>query len=206
MRQTKRLLLGILLLTSVSAFADSFTNLNVNFVVNPNTGSGGNIGGLISGQGVNLIASGGTVFSWFNGQGVGYAPGSIGGGGTTIFWDFVIGKIGSQSYGPGDLLVYPSSFNAGTFTFPTNGKDFTITMPASIGGITIVTICPFNCPTFDLETNPGKLTLTFAYSPTNGGGYYASSGYFTTTPEPSTLALLATGIGAVTWLKGKRKR
>ena len=79
MRQTKRLLLGILLLTSVSAFADSFTNLNANFIINPNNGSGGNLGGTISGPGVNLRVGGGTVYAWFNGQGVGYAPGSTGG-------------------------------------------------------------------------------------------------------------------------------
>jgi len=119
MRQVIRILLGMLL-TSISAFADSFTGLGVNFNVQPNNGSG-NIGGLISGQGVNFLAGGGTPFSWFNAS-QGEAPGSTGGGGTTVFWADAFGTLGSQTYFDGDIALDPSTFNAGSFTFPTNGQ------------------------------------------------------------------------------------
>ncbi len=205
MRQPLRVLLTIFVLTSISAFADTinYTNLNVNLVIRPNTGSGGNIGGLITGPGVNLSVGGGSFAFWFGSDP--YAPGSIGGGGTDIFWDNAFGEIGSQSYGFGDIQLQPVSLNAGSFTFPTNGKDFTITLPASIDVITgsILTTYPF--PTFTLTTNPGHLTLSFFYSNATGL-YFASSGSFTTVPEPGTLGLMATGIVAATWRRLKQRR
>ncbi len=205
MNRLLRILPATLVLISISAFADSitYTNLNVSFNVSPNDGSGGNMGGRISGPGVNLLAGGGTPFSWFNDI-EGVAPGSVGGGGTTIFFEDAFGTIGSQSYQGGDLGLGEVSFDAGSFTFPTNGKDFTVTVPASIGLIngTIFTQCGENgCPTFTLATNSGELTLSFFYA---NGLYYGSSGSFTTTPEPGTLGLVAIGLGAVTWFRCKQ--
>ena len=208
MRQMIRILLVMLLLTSMSAFADSFTNLSVNFNIFPNDGSGGNIGGSISGPGVDLLAGGGTPFSWFNSS-QGVDPGSTGGG-TIVFWDGAVGQLGSQVYnnfGNGGGLPYLqldiSTLNAGSFTFPTNGQDFTIKVPASLGTITgtIVSDCN-SCPTFSLTTLPGTLTLSFFYSPSSGQ-YFGSSGSFTSTaittvPEPGTLGLVLIGMVAVT--------
>jgi len=210
MRHATRVLLTIFVLTSISALANSvnYANLNVNFVINPNLGSGENIGGLISGPGVSLLAGGGTFWQWFGV--LPYIPGSTGGGGTDIFWDGAIGELGSQNYSNfGNfslpyLALDPATLNAGSFTFPTNGQNFTITVPASLGVIfgTIVSDCNV-CPTFTLATNPGKLTLSFYYS---NGFYWASSGSFTTTPEPGTLGLVATGIAAATWRRVKKRR
>ena len=210
MRQIMRVLLGMLLLTSISAFADSFTGLGVNFNIQPNNGSGGNLGGLISGPGVNFFAGGGSPFSWFNNS-QGVAPGSSGGG-TIIFWEDALGTLGSQTYLDGDIALDSSTLNAGSFTFPTNGQDFTISVPASLGIIagTILTNCNPGCQTFSLSTNPGTLTLSFFYSPVDGM-YYGTSGSFTsaavtTVPEPGTLGLVSMGLGAVTWVRAKRKR
>jgi hypothetical protein len=217
MRQMIRILLGMLLLTSISAFATSFTNLSVNFNILPNDGSGSNMGGYITGPGVNLAAGGGTPFSWFNSI-VGIAPGSSWGGGTVLFWDGAAGQLGSQVYntfGNGGGLPYIqldiSTFNTGGFTFPTNGQDlFTIKVPASLGVITgtIVSDCN-SCPTFSLTTLPGTLTLSFFYS-SFWGQYFGGSGSFTSTPlttvpEPGSLGLMLIGVAAVTRRRLQRR-
>ncbi len=199
MLQITRMLFVMVVMTSITAFANSFTNLNVTFTVNPNNGSGGNIGGLISGSGVHFLTGGGTFYGWFN-DFLGNAPGSVGGGGTTIFWGDAFGKIGSQTYADGDVALDPTAFNAGSFTFPTNGQDFTIVVPASMDVIsgTILTSCPNNvCQTLTLTTNPGKLTLSFFYSQANGLYYGSSGSFITTVPEPGTLGLVALGIVAL---------
>lgn len=210
MRQMVRILLAIVVLTSINAFADSFTGLGANFIIQPNDGSGGNLGGLISGPGVNFFAGGGSPFSWFNSS-QGVAPGSTGGG-TIIYWEDAYGTLGSQTYLDGDIALNSSYLNAGSFTFPTNGQDFTISVPASLDIITgtILATCSSGCQTFSLTTNPGTLTLSFFYSPVDGM-YYGSSGSFVApsslvTPEPGTLGLVAMGIGSLTWLRSKRKR
>lgn len=211
MRPTMRILLGIVLLTSISAFADNFTGLGVNINIQPNNGSGGNLGGLISGPGVNFFAGGGAPFSWFNSS-QGVAPGSSGGG-TIIFWEDAYGTLGSQTYLDGDIALNISTLNAGGFTFPTNGQDFTISVPASLGVVTgtILATCSNSCQMFTLTTNPGILTLSFYYSPLDGL-YYGTSGSFVATasslvtPEPGTLGLVAMGIGSITWVRSKRKR
>src|SRR4029077_16126980 len=103
------------------------------------------------------------------------------------------GTLGSQTYLDGDIALNPSTLNAGSFTFPTNGQDFTISVPASLDIITgtILATCSTVCETFSLTTNPGTLTLSFFYSPVDGM-YYGTSGSFTSTatttvPEPGTL-------------------
>ena len=217
MRQMIRIFLGMLLLTSISAFATSFTNLSVNFNILPNDGSGSNMGGYITGPGVNLAAGGGTPFDWFNSL-VGIAPGSAWGGGTVLYWDGAAGQLGSQFYsiyGNGGGLPYLqldiASFNTGGFTFPTNGQDlFTVTVPASLGVITgtIVSDCN-SCPTFSLTTLPGTMTLSFFYS-SFWGQYFGGSGSFTSTaittvPEPGTLGLVLIGVAAVTRRRLQRR-
>jgi hypothetical protein len=190
MKYIPRALLLFLLLASIPSLADSdlnFLNLNVNFGIGPNSGTGDNMGGTIFGPGISFIAGGGTPFSWFNNV-TGFAPGSSGGGSTNIFFDFVSGTIGPYTLDD----INEATFNAGGFTFPTNGKDFTITVPASIGVIVLTGCTVSSCQTLNVYTKPGQLTLSFQYY---NGLYFGSAGSFTTTPEPGRLGLVALGLG-----------
>ena len=209
MKPLLHLLFGLLVLAPVGSFADSvnnFSNLNVNFTINPNDGSGENLGGQIFGGGVNVFAGGGSPYSWFN-DFQGFAPGSSGGGSTTFFFDSVTGTIGSVGL-TGNASIFESTFDAGSFTFPTsphNLQSFTVTLPGLIGAITIFD-CPTDteCDTYNLYTKPGKLTLSFVYSPF-ANVWVGDSGSFTTTPEPATLGMVAFGIGATAWRKRRLK-
>src|SRR5580658_1979706 len=209
MNRLLRLLLAIFALTSMSALANSinlnYNNLNVNFSISANDGLGDNLGGQIFGPGVNLFAAGGTATGWFDSGGITYAPGSTGGGNTTIFFDAAYGKIGSLTYQYDNSNIYAASFSTGSFTFPTNGQNFTGTQAAYLGPVSGV-ICPTTCDSFTLQTRPGTLTLTFLYSPYNQS-YYAASGSFTAVaavPEPSTLGLTGIGIGALICCKWRQ--
>jgi hypothetical protein len=161
---------------------------------------------------------------WRHHHGPGSKPvggrGATGTFGGTIYWDFATGQLGSQNYtNMGNfgafpyLALDPSAFNVGGFTFPTNPPDwstFTITVPASIGIITGTIEAQGAdcnpCKTFVLTTLPGQETLSFQYDPVQG--YLFTGGSFnsvTATPEPGALGLMATGIGALTWLWVRRK-
>lgn len=207
MKHLPRVLLFMFLLTSLNSFANSvnFTNLNVNLRIFPNGGSGDNLGGTIFGTAVNLMVGGGTPFSWFN-DFEGSAPGSVGGGNTTIFFDFAQGTLGSQFYDGGSTGINAADFNAGNFTFPTNGKDFTVSVPATLE-LVVVLGCTDSgvCTTYDLTTKPGKLVLSFTYDQ-GSGLYFGSAGYFANTPEPGTFGLVAIGISALAACKRKLTR
>src|ERR1700683_1718194 len=203
MNRLLRILSLILVLTSVSAFANSvnITNLQVNFSIGPTDGSGDNVGGLVYGSTVNVYVSGGTPGNWFSILPI--APGSIGGGSITIYFDYVSGNIGSLSLN-GESVISAAWFNTGFFTFPTNGQNFTVKLPASLGAVSGAACGTSTCTPFTLQTLPGTLTLSFIYS---NGYYYANLGTFTaTTPEPATLGLMGIGISAIVWCWYKQNR
>lgn len=204
MKHLPLLLLVVVLLTSFTAFADSvnYTNLNVNIYIGPNDGSGDNLGGTLVGTNVNLLVGGGTPYVWLNDQG--YAPGSVGGGDVTIYFDYAAGTLGGQYYEGDNAAIGAADFNAGAFTLPTNGRNFTVSVPATLGLIVVMGCTDDNqCTTYNLSSKPGTLVLSFIYVQ-DQGLYYASSGYFTTTPEPSTLGLVAIGVAALAACKYSR--
>lgn len=212
MKHFSRILSVAIVMTSIGAFADpvnNFTNLNVSFGISPNNGSGDNVGGSISGPGIDVSFGGGTPYYWFGTNIPGYPAGSTGGGSTTIFFDLASGTINSQSYGSSELSLGSVTFDAGVFSFPTNGQEFfTVTVRASVEGISgsINDCSTTNCPsTFTLFSRPGTLTLSYDYLPfwntyEPDGGYFSS---YTTTPESGTFWLMAIGMSAVAgyWLK-----
>ncbi len=211
MNRLLRILSVIFMLSSISAFANSinFSNLSVNFGIDPNEGFGDNIGGQIFGPGVNLFVLGGTMTGWFD-DGDAYAPGSTWGGPVFIGFDFASGKVGSLTYNYDSSVIFGTTLYTGYFTFPTNGQNFTVTMPAFLDQLSGV-ICPNNgCTSFNLNTMSGTLTLSFYYAP-GSQAYYADYGSFTTsgpsttTPETSTFLLMGIGMGAVTWCRFKQK-
>jgi PEP-CTERM motif len=196
MKLVPRIISIAFVLISISAFADTIRfNLNSNVQMGINVGAGDNVGVLLSGQGVSIFAIGGTPFFWFGSDP--YFPGDGGLGPTTIFWDTAGLQIGSKSYDFDQFGLAPTELNAPSITFPTNGKNFTVTVPWAwaLSG-TIISNCPKSGCGFFLAGKPGKLNFSFV---SYDGVYYASSASFTTVPEPGTFALMAVGIGVVGW-------
>jgi len=191
-------------LISVNALADSvtYTITNANLYISPNYGGGGNLGFSMMGNGITLIGDGGTDPSFFDGSN-GYLPGSPGEGGAALFfWDVISAKIGSTTYGFDDIQLdcCSAGFGGNGFTFPTNGKNFTIILPA---GISLVsgTIVPDD-QSFSLIFTPGRLTMSFYFAP--DGRYYPSQATFVSAPEPGALGLMATGLAAIVGVLGRK--
>jgi PEP-CTERM motif len=200
MKHLPRVLLVVVLLTSLNALANSvnYTNLNVSFTIDPNYGFGENAGGALFGRNVNLNVLGGTASYWFDGD-IPYAPGSVGGGNTTIYFDYGYGALGGLNYG--NLSVDSANLYSASFTFPTNGQNFVVSEPATLGLVVVFGCTDAGvCTTYNLSSRPGKLVLSFIYSQ---GAYYANSGYFANVPEPGTLGLMAIGIGVFAVSKRK---
>jgi len=181
--------LSLLCLTLISStsFADQI------FLM-PNTGSGDNFGFIGYKNGHQLFLGGGTPFDFF-GNG-GYAPGSVFGGGATLFLDpadvWINGAPMEFGFPETMSFIFGSSV-----TLPTNGRDFTV--PWQIGfsatGVSFAT-----GQTIQLGgQGSGKLSLYF--NPVTDL-YYPGS--FVQTPEPGTLGFLGTGILGI--LASARKR
>lgn len=198
MKHLPRVLLIVVLLTSLNALANSvnYTNLNVTLGIGANYGFGDNVFGALFGTNVGLSVAGGTATGWFDGGFPGeYLPGSSGGGDVTIYFDSAYGGLGGHNYG--NISIESANLYSSSFTFPTNDKDgqnFIISEPATLG-LVVVEGCTNAgvCTTYNLTTKPGRLVLSFTYY---GGMFNPNSGYFTTVPEPGTLGLMAIGISA----------
>ncbi|HXJ89032.1 MAG TPA: PEP-CTERM sorting domain-containing protein [Candidatus Binatia bacterium] len=203
---------AMFVLISLHCFADSVRNVNnvsASLIFFPNQGFGDNARGTLKGGGLNLTVLGGTPYWWFPGAD-GLAPGSSGGGSTTIYFDSVFGTIGKNSYDDSNLFIEAADFGAGVFTFPANGSDFAVSVQASIGLIVFQKCsdpgCTFCCNTLNVTTRPGILTMSYSF---HNGLYYPDNASFvssgTPVPEPSTLALFAIGLAGLPLHKFRKK-
>jgi hypothetical protein len=209
MKLVLRILPTVFVLISITAFADALrTNLNANVDIVPNL-EGDNVGVTLFGQGVSITVFGGTPAGWFDAPGgpTHYFPGDSGLGPTTITWDGGQLQIGSTLYdfdqfeiGSGGVLDVPS------ITFPTNGKDFTVTVAPFVWELagTIDTNCPSSGCNFDFLSKPGELSFSFFFGAPSHE-YFASSASFST-PEPGTLGLMAAGLAGILGVFSRRKR
>jgi len=205
MKLVLRILPTVFVLISITAFADTVRfNLNQNVGIVPNFGIGDNVAVYLFGPGVSAFAEGGTPHGWFD-LGQPYFPGDSGLGPMTIFWDTASLQIGSTGYDFDQFDLFPTDFDQmPSITFPTNGKDFTVTFPIQAWELdgTILTDCPSTGCNFGFAGKLGKLSLSYVFS---DGAYFAQSASFSA-PEPGTLPLMLIGIGAVCWRKFRSVR
>lgn len=203
-------ILGVMfLLSSVTSFADSFTvvsNVNATFQI-LGGGPRAHFEGEISAPGISVDVTGHMPAPWFGiGPNIHYLPGSMASGSTFMYFETAIGTVGSISAIGFDI---GSTFlEAGSYVFPTNGKNFTVNLPATLGSIVLGGCGENGCLRQPLLLNfkPGDLKLSYTYS---DGQYYPTSGSFTTlssVPEPATLGLVALGGAAFALLKRNRGR
>jgi hypothetical protein len=184
----------LFLLLSTNALATSIT-----LVLAPNI-DGDNFGFLEQGNGFRYEVFGGTPTGFLSAE-TGITPGTtIGGtGGIDVFFGGGTATIHGVSSdlnffnGPGTLFI-------SAFTLPTNGKDFAIN---TIASFSVVATLPDGQTINIGGSAPGRMKFTF--SPADGV-YYAEITTFTTTPEPTTVGLLATGLlGILTSVKRSRR-
>lgn len=193
----------IFLLSSASSLADSVTvlsNLNATFQIVPNVRA--TFEGEIFGTGINAYATGDMPGGWFSiAPSIHYLPGSAASGSTQVFFESISKTVGSD----GSDYTF-SMIDAGSYVFPTDGRNFTVNLPAALESFYLNGYCDdTRCyPALLLNFKPGDLRLSYTYS---NGQYYPASGSFSTStvPEPATLGLVAFGAAAVAYRKRKQK-
>ena len=105
-------------------------------------------------------------------------------------------KINGVSYD--NLGLDIGSLFVSSFTFPTNGKDFTVPVSASFSVDELIV----GVGNIHLNgTASGKVTFKFN---SNVGLYSPSTIFLTTVPEPSTLGLLGIGLTGILALARKK--
>ena len=179
----------LLLLISTTTFADS-----VRFGLIVNDGSGDNFGFIQQSGGMIMVGVGGTPTGFFDNF-PGYRPGDTFGGDVPIFFSFGSATIGGTTYDvlwSGDLFV-------STFTFPTNGKNFRVpvTVDFSANGTIL--------DTGELISAGGAANGYISFSLSGFDGLYHPASDFVPVPEPTTLALVGTGVISIFGINRVRK-
>jgi len=223
MKRFQRICTLLLPMLAQCAYADSIstfvTQANIRFITNE---GGDNQSSTFTGPGVNLFASGDVSCFWCGLGQYSLTPGSsitsnVGTGG--LDWVFVQGSLtlGGQPQvcGPPDCGLFSVGVTAlSSFTFPTNGRNFTVTVPAMLNGPIQGQLGSGDTfHQFALQIPQGRLVLTFDFVPSQNGGppayYQFTQGAFKTTPEPGTFGLMASGfagmVGAVLRKRNSRR-
>ena len=189
----------LLVVFAPCAHADSIpiTQANIPFLIGPPDDN--LLKCTFNGPGVNIVASGGDVVS---GSDIISSPGSSL---TPVILYVVWGtdvhgsvSLGGQVYPVEGLAVVPPAITAlGSFTFPmTSNGTFTVSVPARLNPIFGLAGSDI-LQSFFLQAPPGRLVLTFDFSPGQPGvpaSYQLTQGFYTTTPEPGALGLMASGL------------
>ena len=185
---------------------------------------GDNLSSQFQGPGVDLFASGdmnctGAPPSGWCGFGGDQTnlPGTSLTPTARLVYNFTTGNLTFDGHNLCQSDCWVSSFpalDAQAFTFPTNGKNFTVTLPGTIGDIQIT---GFDSATGEFQVvslalaGPETMVLNFDFEQQFPGGppafYRFTGGTFTTgvaTPEPSTASLLLLGMAGLAVLCRRR--
>jgi hypothetical protein len=205
----------VLLALAQRAYADNISTFNINQVTIPfllNVDDD-NMFFNASGPGVSITGSGETLCEnppalggWCT-QGTQLSSGSSLKPSFFLAFCCVAGRvtIGGQNQVVDSLSGangFPQITALGSFTFPTNGKSFTVSVPAILQGPLVgQTDAP---QAFNLQIPPrGTLVLTFDFFRGSNGvpdTYQLSHGNFTLStvvPEPGTLGLMVSGLAGI---------
>jgi len=198
-----RFVLLLLFITPVitsGASADSISITQAVISIFPNIGIGDNVSSSMAGGGTSISGGGGAGCGFCFVPTFGFLGGSLSASVDFIapfgFLDTV--QINGVTYDPNNVTFGSSFITSGTITFPGGSNvppTFTITLPATFADVH-GEIISSNQP-LTLVIHPGELVLSFSLQPAGEGipAYYTyTGGEFITTPEPGTVALLATGL------------
>jgi len=183
----------LLVLISGTSLANIITTISLV----PNDGTGENLGFSQTAPGFSVGLSGGTPVSFFGIEG--FAPGTTLGGVTDVFFDGGFAVINGVGH---ELDLSGGSLFMSSITLPTNGAiqvTFPVQLELSASGAFADT-----GDSFDVDGGASG-TITFDLD----NGVYYPEGFVqkpvTTTPEPSTVSLMAVGLICVFGLIGKRR-